>query len=136
MVYCPIIGASLPRRPTYIPLTWKVMSQVPTALLSSWLEAISCLVMVVVYTPTSGVTGVLGKLAAIVALAEVVNVEDVLLHDASRLASINTQSKNSTLFTRFPFWMPPHSCAGGKKGVRSTDFLASIEPLCYTVHAS
>jgi len=99
MVYCPIMGASYPRRPTYIPLTWKVMSQVPTSLLSAWLEAISCLVMVVVYTPTSGVTGALGKLAAIVALAEAVNVEDVLLHDASRLASINAQSKNNTLFT-------------------------------------
>ena len=75
------------------------MSHVPISLLNSRLEATSLLVMVVTYTPTSGVTGALGKLAAIVALAEVVNVEDVLLHDASRLASINTQSKNNTLFT-------------------------------------
>ena len=98
MVYCPIMGALYPRRPTYIPLTWKVMSHVPISLLNSRLEATSLLVIVVVYTPTSGVTGALGKLAAIVALAEAVNVEDVLLHDASRLASINTQRKNSTLF--------------------------------------
>jgi len=55
--------------------------------------------MVVVYTPTSGVTGALGKLAAIVALAEAVDVEDVPLHDASRFASINAQHKNTTLFT-------------------------------------
>src|SRR5215472_14234212 len=101
MVYCPIMGGSLPRRPTYVPPTWKVMSQVPISLLSWWLEATSLLVMVVAYTPTSGVTEALGKLAAMVALAEAVNVEDALLHDASRFVSINTQSKNSTFFRPF-----------------------------------